>query len=322
MTYEELAAEWASPSSVLTAHTSGSTGTPRTILLPKEMVAESARRTIDFFSLTERSALHSSIAADFIGGKMMLIRSLICGGTFSYEPPTNRPMATVGADAAFDLVAAVPSQMRYIIDNLSDMPQVRNYLIGGSAIHPLLRREIADVGINAFESYGMTETSSHIALRRVTADPSLPFEVLPGVTLDADERGCLVIELGRFGRLTSNDLVEFTDDTRRRFVILGRADDVIVTGGKKVNPAEVEAVAATLLPGIEICVTSRPDPLWTSRIVLLAETSADDPAMTGLRDRLRPLLPTHALPKEIIAVDRLPRTASGKILRRPLDASE
>lgn len=318
MTYDEFLDEWRSETPYIVAHTSGSTGQPKEILLPKEMMARSARRTIDFFGIDSDSRLHSCISADFIGGKMMLVRSEVSGATFSREEPSNRPLQDFTPADRLDLVSVVPSQMRHIVDRLEEMPRVGAYLIGGSAIHPELRQDIVNKGIRAFESYGMTETSSHIALRPVDSSDA-PFTLLPGISLTSDGDGCLVIDLGPDGTVATNDLVRFCDGHRRTFRIVGRRDHVIVTGGKKVNPMEVEAAVAQLFPGVEICVTSRPDPLWTSRVVLLAECSPASLDAESLTLRMKQLLPSWAVPKEVIAVPALPRTASGKIIRKPLD---
>lgn len=317
MTYQEFALQWHSDSPAIKATTSGSTGTPSEIMLPKEMMRRSAARTIAFFNLSAESFLYSCISPDFIGGKMIFVRAEECGCRFGYESPTNTPFASADIDRPITLAAVVPSQMRHILDNPATAPEVETYLIGGSAISPELRKRIADAGINAYESYGMTETSSHIALRKV-AETEPPFQTLDGIFLGSDNRGCLTIDMGPDGSIATNDLVDFTDDTLRHFRILGRADQVIITGGKKVNPLQLEQKISPLLPGKEICVTSRPDPLWTSRIVLLIETPEAADIPSDLHDKLRAILPGHECPKEILPIPSLPRTSSGKIKRLPL----
>lgn len=315
MTYEMVRDEWLGATSFITARTSGSTGTPRPIRLSKGMVRESALRTISYFNLTSASHLHSCIAPDFIGGKMMLIRALCCGANFTFETPSNRPMTGLCRKVHLSMVSVVPSQMRYIIENINDLPTVDYYLVGGSALSPDLRCAIADAGVKAYESYGMTETASHIALRKIERCPT-PFETLPGIKISLDNRGCLVIDMGEYGEIVTNDIA--TLGPAGQFEIKGRADHVIITGAKKVHPAEVEAKIAALFPDNDICVTSRPDPLWTNRIVLLVETDLPLDSDT-LMMRMREILLPHELPKEILAVKRLERTDSGKIVRKRLE---
>lgn len=317
ITYESIKREWLAATPSLSARTSGSTGKPKEISLPREVVIHSAERTVSFFRLGPGSRVHSCISPEFIGGKMMLIRALVCGAEFTYEKPSNRPVIPCGT---VDLVSVVPSQMRYILDRKEDYSHVKRFLIGGSAIPASMRREIAASGLECYESYGMTETASHIALRRVTAE-ELPFEAFDGIRLSADSRGCLVIGLEPDMTVVTNDIVRFEDDTRRRFTILGRVDHVIVTGGKKVHPAEVEKIISPLFPDCDICVTRRPDDLWGQRVVLLVEAPSIDNEEKIFAE-LRKMLPPYCVPKEIIAVPSLPRTSSGKILRAPLPAEK
>lgn len=316
MTYDKLRQQWKDNSPCIEAHTSGSTGTPKRICLPKDMMLRFAQRTISYFGITHSSHLYSCISPQFIGGKMMLIRAIVAGCEFEYELPSNHPQ--IGdRSRLYDLVSVVPSQMHHILQSPHILAHVKNFLVGGSAIPLPLREAIAKAGITAYESYGMTETASHIALRRIGLDDK-PFSVLPGISLSADKRGCLVIDMGIDGVVVTNDIVEFADEAKNLFHILGRVDDVIITGGMKVHPAQVEKLLSPLFPDINICVTSCPDALWGSRVILLVET--DCLANTGdIMQKMHELMPPHCIPKEIRPVSTLPRTASGKIIRRPLN---
>ena len=169
MTYEDFAQEWDSRD-MITCRTSGSTGAPKEILLPKQEMVNSALRTIDFFGLTGDSLLYSCIAPDFIGGKMMLVRQRAAGCRFLWETPSNRPLDGYSGEP-ISLLSVVPSQVIYILDNIKDMPVIDAMLVGGSSIPESLRHRIEKSGLNAYESYGMTETASHIALRRIKSEP-------------------------------------------------------------------------------------------------------------------------------------------------------
>ena len=315
MTYADLRKQWEDDCPCIDSYTSGSTGTPKRISLSKDMMLRSAQRTISYFGLNASSRLYSCISPQFIGGKMMLIRAIVAGCEFMYEQPSNRPQIGEGS-CGYDLVSVVPSQMHHILQSPQTLARVKYFLIGGSAIPPQLRWAIADAGIASYESYGMTETASHIALRRIGLDDE-PFSALPGISLSADERGCLVIDMGIDGTVVTNDIVQFADEEKHKFYILGRVDDVIVTGGLKVHPAQVEKLLSPLFPNMEICITSRPDALWGNHVVLLVETECIDD-MASLTCKMRKLLPPHCVPKEVHAVKSLPRTASGKVIRRQL----
>lgn len=314
MTFAEVIAQWRSGAAYIPARTSGSTGTPSEIRLPRGLVERSARRTIERFGITAASRLHSCIAPDFIGGKMTAIRAEVAGCRFSFETPSNRPLQEFTPSDALDMVSLVPSQMRYVLDHRDVMPMVKTYLLGGSAIPEAIRRDIAASGLNVYESYGMTETASHIAVRRVGV-PQEDFRPLPGVSLSADDRDCLVIDLGADGRIVTNDIVDLAVDGS--FRILGRADNVIVTGGKKVHPADVERRLSPLFGDRSICVTSMPDDFWGQRVVLLVEGEEEIPQQVIAK--MKKLLEKYEQPKEIVVVKQLLRTENGKIIRKPLD---
>ena len=336
MTFEDFLTEWRSDVSFILARTSGSTGVPKEVRLPKDFVAESARRTNDFFSIGPGSRLHSCVSPDFIGGKMMLVRAEMAGATLSWEIPSNQPLQNIDPTHIIDLLAVVPSQMIHILDNIGSLPKIRNIIIGGSAIHPQLRKRIGESGLNAFETYGMTETASHIALRRIThiceGEKENPFHVLPGIYVTTDSDGCLQIRFESGKIIVTNDLAEIVSP--KEFYIHGRRDHIINSGGKKINPIEVEKKIAHLIP-FPFYITGEPDEKWGQRVILVIQSSkydgSEDPGKSGLSyplgsnfpesfchellDSLRNFLAPHELPKAVRVVSSLPITPSGKLKR-------
>lgn len=308
MTWQELYDEWASDCPYLRCHTSGSTGTPKVIDLPKEQVAASAKRTLDFFHLGSESRFHSCLAPDYVGGKMMMIRALLAGGRFTWERPSNHPLRGMESQR-IDLLCVVPAQMRDILDRLDSIPDIGAILIGGSPINTQLRQEIARSGLNCWETYGMTETASHVALRPVR-EPQEWFRPLDGISISLQD-ACLAIDIPGWRQVVTNDIAEI--DSNSRFRIVGRADNVIITGGLKVHPEEVEARLQPFLD-FDFILTSRPDPLWGQRVVMLAENP--DIPDSAIMDICRQRLQRHEVPKEIIHCG-IPRTESGKPFRRP-----
>lgn len=320
MTYEEFIAQWSDPlkrREGISAKTSGSTGKPKEIVLPQNIVTESALRTISFFDITAKSHLHSCISPDFIGGKMMAVRAILSNARFTWEIPSNRP--EICRDGIPDLVSVVPSQMLHIIGNTEIADKCRykcRFLIGGSPINGELAKKIADSGLEAWESYGMTETASHIAIRRITND-DIPFYPLPGIDIATDAEDCLCIDLGNNYIIHTNDVAHISAD--KGFRILGRADNVIITGGKKVFPEEVERKIAPLLAqeGFDtFLITSEPDIKWGNRIILLIENRDNNTILPEiLTEKLRKVIKSHEMPKEIHLTDSIPRTHNGKIKR-------
>ncbi|MDE6022033.1 MAG: AMP-binding protein, partial [Muribaculaceae bacterium] len=208
MTKLEFAREWTDDSEYVVCHTSGSTGAPKEIRLSKEFMRESARRTNDFFCINDRSHLHTCLDFCYIASKMMLVRAEEAQCRLTSEKPSNRPLSEIDKEERIDLLSVVPSQMEWILDSASPWIGIRNILVGGSALPQTIRRKIALSQYVVWETYGMTETASHIALRRVCEDESIPFETLPGIKVNVNERGCLVVKLPGGDSLETNDLAE------------------------------------------------------------------------------------------------------------------
>lgn len=306
------------------AHTSGSTGKPKDIVLPLSQIRRSARRTNGFFGINRHSHLHSCVSFEFIGGKMMIARSLEACCTLSFDSPSLCPTPPVNNGSRTTLMAVVPAQMDHILRNIGLFSNVDNFLIGGSSIDHRLWARIVSSDISAWESYGMTETASHIALRKIEgdADARPPFRAFDDVVLETDDEGCLVIRDGDI-LVHTNDLADILPDGS--FFIKGRRDDVIISGGIKVIPQDLER---RLLPFIihlarDFYVTSVPDMLWTSRLVLVCVPVADCDA-SSLRIELERILRNipegvvskKIIPKEVVLADSLPMTSSGKLNRR------
>lgn len=311
MTFEEFHNEWNDHRDYITVKTSGSTGSPKEIELEKSFIKESALRTINFFDLQPGARFHSCVAADFIGGKMMAVRAYLAGGIFSWERPSNRPLEKINKSVEIDLLAVVPSQMLYILENYENLPKIRNIIIGGSAIHHSLRDKIAKSDLNAYETYGMTETASHIALRKIETE-IVPFKTLEGIKIKASEEGTLVILFKKGKKITTNDLVEIISDTE--FYIKGRKDDVIISGGRKLNLSVLEEKIRKVLTG-DFMLTAFPDEKWGEKLVLLSENNSKEKRLPDLNKKLKKILQSWEMPKEIIFVDSLPLTANGKVRR-------
>lgn len=316
--------EWYSSNS-LHFHTSGSTGTPKDIVLSRNQLEHSAKRTNRFFGINRRSRLHSAISFEYIGGKMMIVRSLVSGCELTYSEPSLHVSPHDGK-GRINLMSVVPAQMNYIIDNIGCFSEVDNFLLGGSAIDDRLWDRISQLNINAWESYGMTETASHIAIRRITgsANQRPRFVPLKGVRLTLDEENCIQVEDNEIS-VKTNDIATLYPDGS--FMIIGRRDDIIVSGGIKILPQDIEKIIASALAplGIQYFISSLPDEIWTQRLVLVCvRDETDKRSQEYLRNEIRhsiDLVPTDILPKkkrpkEILFLPSLPLTKSGKLMRR------
>lgn len=315
MTVSEFIKEWESPLPYIIAHTSGSTGKPKEIHLPKTLVYNSALRTVDFFKLDSSSKLHLILSPDYIAGKMMIVRSLICGAKLTYEEPSNSPLIP---DNDISFMAAVPSQIPHILEKAEISGMNPTLIVGGSSIPQAIREDIAKSGIEAYETYGMTETASHVALRRITADSSDPFRLLPGIKGFINDKKTLSLKSKDFD-ISTNDEVKFisTDE----FIYLGRTDNVIISGGIKIHPEEIEHKISILLNQEKITgdyvVAGLNDSKWGAIPVLVLTDS--DRGKTDINSGIYNFL-AYAKPKKIIYIDSIPKTSNGKINRRILDS--
>ena len=315
MTIDDFITEWHNDCDYIVAHTSGSTGTPKEIHLSKQLVRASALRTIEFFNLSESSHLHLCLSPDYIAGKMMIVRSLLSGATFTHELPSNTPLSSC-KNTTIDLLAVVPSQLIHILDNQSNF-DVRNLIIGGSAIPSDLRLRVAESGIPAYETYGMTETASHVALRKIEPVSDRPYFALPGIKFSRDKRDCLVIHMKDYDPIVTNDVIDLIDD--EHFLLRGRFDNVIISGGLKIHPLEVEDKIRPLLPtNTTFYITSRPHSKWGEEVILIIEGDATKTDGTRILTQLRNLMPSYQTPKEVVVVLSINRTDSGKIIRQKL----
>lgn len=322
MKQNEFEKIWTGDAEYVECHTSGSTGNPRIINLSKKFMRDSARRSNAFFDISAESRLHTCLDFDYIASRMMTVRAEVAGCRLTSETPSNRPLSEIGKEERVDLVSVVPSQMEWILAASQIWRGIRHILIGGAPIPPELRRRIALSCYDAWESYGMTETASHIALRRVR-EVDTPFDTLPGITVDLDSDGKLIVKMPGAENLVTNDLAEVYSP--EQFRIIGRADNCVISGGVKIMPEELERCLGSFI-AFEYCISSVPDGKWGERLVIVVERGNSDLNNEFLKKavavRLNQFRKSLQLgvkaPKDVICINELPRTGNGKIDRHSL----
>lgn len=315
MTLEEFLAQWNDASPCMEVKTSGSTGVPKHIYIEKERMRASARMTCDFLGLHQGDTALLCMPLDYIAGKMMVMRALERGLKLLSVEPSSHPlcstnMESIGNPSCIDFAAMVPLQVwntLQVPEEREAMCRIRHLIIGGGAISQALEQELRTLSINVWSSYGMTETLSHIALRRITEDCYTP---LPGITLCQDQDGCLIIDAPHLcsEALYTNDIVRFIHEDH--FQVIGRRDNTICSGGIKIQLEELEAWLHTI--GYDdVMVTYQDDTALGQALVYLTTTDINT-------DTLRQHLPNHTpsakywLPKRVIKVASLPITPTGK----------
>ena len=303
--------QWNDSNDYIVAHTSGSTGTPKEIKLLKSDMIVSARATCRFFNIDSRSLLVSPLSADYIAGKMMIVRAIVSDASLAMTEPTNRP--DLSRFEHIDLLPVVPSQVDAILADTSNVNRIKHLLVGGGKTDEPLEHRIKSSGIDSWASYGMTETCSHVAVRRL-GNPDSCYHALPGITFTTDAESCLAIHADSFSwkTLQTNDIVELIDNKSFRW--LGRRDNIINSGGIKIVPELVEQKISHLID-VPFYIIGRPDPKWGEAIVLYLES--DKPIDTAaLANTLSTALSPYERPKEIMVVEQFERTSSNKIKRK------
>lgn len=294
--------EWNNEKEDIIAETSGSTGKPKKISLPKAAMRKSAQMTGNFFGLTEGKTALLCLPVGFIAGKMMLVRAielrlkLICIEPKSFIPSNEIP--------AIDFAPMTPMQVE---NSLNALEKIDTLLMGGAPLLDGLRTILLQKNTRCFESYGMTETITHIALKEISTEY---FTVLEQVSIRQDNRGCLVIKTPYFKEeIVTNDLIEI--HSKNQFKWLGRIDTVINSGGIKLIPEQIEEKLKPFIPQ-NFIISALPDPILGQKLILIIEgenASLDLPENT---------LTKFEHPKAIYFVKKFPMTDSGKLKRKEI----
>ena len=343
MTLEDFLSEWNNGSDRVLVHTSGSTGKPKPMMVEKKRMLNSARITCDFLGLKPGDSALLCMSLDYIAGKMVVVRSIERHLHLISVSPSGHPLKDIdlkdanGKDVNGEIsfAAMVPMQVYNTLqvpEERERLTHVRHLIIGGGAIDASLEKELQALpgNIAIWSTYGMTETLSHIALRRINgAEASEWYQPFDSVKISQTEEGCLVIDapLVCAETLVTNDIVEiesyiYNKVEKLRFRIKGRKDNVICSGGIKIQIEEVEAL---LKPHLEkpFMIAKKKDEKFGEIAVLLTE----DEDLKKVEATIRRLLSGKSddsnksseskshkywIPREFRYVEHLPLTETGK----------
>ena len=330
MTLEDFLSEWNNGSDRVLVHTSGSTGKPKPMRVEKKRMLNSARITCDFLGLKPGDSALLCMSLDYIAGKMVVVRSIERHLHLISVPPSGHPLKDVDEEITF--AAMVPMQVYNTLqvpEERERLSRIRHLIIGGGAIDAALEQELQSLpgDIAIWSTYGMTETLSHIALRRINGDEASEwYQPFDSVHISQTEEGCLVIDAPQVcaETLVTNDIVEiepyiYNKVEKLRFRIKGRKDNVICSGGIKIQIEEVETL---LKPHLEkpFMLAKKKDGKFGEIAVLLTE----DEDIKKVEATVRRLLSDESekssdhkkykywIPKEFRYVEHLPLTETGK----------
>lgn len=302
--------EWHNNEPTVWVHTSGSTGAPKPMLVEKERMRASARMTCQFLGLKEGDSALLCMPLQYIAGKMVVVRSQVAGLKLITVTPSGHPLKDLTEVPTF--AAMIPMQVYnslQVEEEKEILQKIKHLIIGGGAIDEQLANELKSFPNQVWSTYGMTETLSHIALRKLNgseaSDWYTPFD---NVHIQLSEEGTLIIHAPSVcaEELTTNDIAEINDEGK--FQILGRKDNTINSGGIKIQIEQVEGLLKKHLD-IPFQITAAPDAKFGEIVVLIYNKVEDE---TYLREVCEQTLPPYWIPKRYINVDILPMTGTGK----------
>ena len=310
-------------SDTIKLQTSGSTGNPKVIEVKKEFMVNSAKATGEFFHMKENTTALLCISPNYVGGKMMLVRALVLGWKLDIVEPNSNPLKEI--QKSYDFCAMVPMQ---VVGSLMYLNKIKTLIIGGGVVSKTLFDALQNVTTNCFSTYGMTETVSHIALMKLNKQSNAKlvlvshYKVLPDIIISSDNRNCLVIDAPKISgnRIITNDVVEIISDTE--FKWLGRYDNIINSGGVKLNPEKIEEKLSEIILK-RFFVAGLPDPILGEKMVLIIEdlnvtstTLSNQKNVISNKVRNLKSLSKYEVPKEIYFVSKFIETETKKIQRQ------
>lgn len=299
--------DWFSDEDFILVKTSGSTGTPKNIKLKKEFMVNSALATGNFFELKENTSALCCLPIDFIAGKMMLIRAITLGWHLDYIESTSIPLEHI--DKEYDFSAMVPLQVHHSIKKLYF---IQKLIVGGGVVSKELQQELLNVSTEVYATYGMTETITHIAVKKLNHDFWNSYRVLPNVFISTDDRSCLVINAPNLAEeeIVTNDVVKLISENK--FEWKGRYDNVINSGGIKLHPEEIERKLSNHFTN-RFFVAGVPDEKLGEKLVLIIEGEK----FTVNEDAYSELV-KYERPKQVFFIRQFLETETGKIQRKQI----
>ena len=301
--------DWLDKEDYIEVKTSGSTGNPKVLKIKKQHMVNSAITTGNFFDLSPGKKVLNCLPSNFIAGKMMMVRAIVLGLEVDMVVPSSLPR--IDYEKNYDFCAFTPMQLKNFAKYLKAIDTV---IVGGGRVSNHVKDLIKNKAPKVYETYGMTETVSHIAVRKLNnfsdADDGKYFTTLPNINISQDKRGCLVIDAPNLSdeKIVTNDLIKL--HSKNTFEWVGRYDNVINTGGIKVYPEQIEAKLQDKMKGDQFFIHGIEDDTLGEKVIMVVEGKERkiDPSFFDVLDK-------YEKPKTILFTRRFKETASGKIHR-------
>lgn len=307
--------DWLEDDTTVEASTSGSTGAPKLLQLSKDHMVNSAKATGTFFKVPAETNALLCLSVKYIAGKMMLVRAMVLGWRLDVVAPKSNPLDQVYKQ--YDFCAMVPFQLDNSVNRLH---LIKKIIVGGGQIPGHLVAMIQGIATKIYETYGMTETVTHIAARRVNSKKKTVsqthFKALPQVVLSTDNRNCLVIKAPMVadGIITTNDIVDLI--SYKKFYWKGRIDNIINSGGIKIHPEELERKLQLIIRE-RFFVAAIPHKSLGEQLILVVENYTDTVKTDILLNKIKLLedITKYEIPKHIFLTNTFIETPTGKVHR-------
>lgn len=301
--------DWLDDKDYIIVKTSGSTGKPKKIKIKKQAMVNSAIATGDFFNLKPGDKVLHCLPSNFIAGKMMMVRAIVLGLELDMVEPSALP--SIDYEKDYEFCAFTPMQLKYFAKYLS---KIRTVIVGGGRVSKTVIESLKDKKPHIYETYGMTETVSHIAVKKLNnfnpSEEKPCFHTLPNIKVLKDDRGCLVVDAPHLSdeKLVTNDLINIISETS--FEWLGRYDNVINSDGIKLYPEKIETKLQDRIKE-RFFVAGIPDDTFGQKLVLIIEGND-----TNITKEVFECLDKYEKPKAVLTIKAFKETASGKIHRK------
>ncbi len=301
--------------------TSGSTGIPKIIEVSRQQMQYSARMTGKALELQKNDHAFVCLSTQHIAGRMMMVRGFELEMSLTIVDPCSNPLENISENTSIDFIALVPLQLQKIINSPQRklLDKCKAIIVGGAPVNYHLEMQLQDISAPVYSTYGMTETVSHIALKRMNGiEKTNFFNTLPNVIINTDNRGCLTIQspICNDKTLITNDLV--TIQSPNSFEWIGRADNVINSGGVKIQVEKIEKVFESLFYDLDIqnrfIVGGTRDNTLGTKLILLIEGNHNFSLETH-KARLANFLSKYEIPKILFTLPSFIETKTGKINR-------
>lgn len=314
---------WMTNTEKFNFQSSGSTGAPKMLDISRKQILASVELTKKHLQLKQGEKALVCLSPEYVATKMMVARCLALDLDIVLVEPSANPLDQVNINTKIDFASFVPMQVQKILDSAHSarFPKIRNVLIGGAGVHNSLINRLKNFNNNIYHTYGMTETVSHIALRKLDKNSHTNhFKCLSEVRIRSDENNCLVVcgPMTDHKEIFTKDLVEIRN--QNEFIWKGRMDNLVNSGGVKIIPELVEEQLISIFSKLNISndffLAGIEDPLLGQKLVLLIEGGHTDKTLDSLNENMRKFLPKYHTPKEVIFKNKFIRTASGKVRRK------